>query len=672
MTIGKRLYVNFGIILTMVVVLFLVNLVAVQREHAAKAAAAASLQLTDATNAVRFQMMQNRLYLSNYLLSGDTREVDRMNDGMRALNSKLEEGKSLANSEQERTALEKVLQLEQTWSKEFAQPLIDKRKDVDSGNATVAELQIFYLQKDAGSWVKNSTEALDVADVENRKLVEARRKSDETAGTATIFVALFSTLLAVGLGVVIAYRSAKSITDPLTNLMKVARRIGDTGDLEHNIDVNREDEIGELARTFAKMVAYLKEMAGVSEAIAGGDLNVEVQPRSNQDTLGNAFARMVEGLGGLVRSVRDASTQVASASNQVAGASDDSAKIGLQASSAIDEVTSTMHEMSVNVQNMVKSTQVQASSVSETSASIDQMVASIQRVADTAKVLLDISNRSREEVHSGITTMEKATDGLNKINTTITSSGEIIGALGQRADDIGKIIEVIDDLAEQTNLLALNAAIEAARAGEHGLGFAVVADEVRKLAEKSAQSTKEISELIQSIQKEARKAVENMDRSTGIVNEGLELGGELNAALRKISNVVTEVYKFAQEIGAATNEQSHGSSQIARATTRLNEITHEINSAVEEQASGAQAVVKAMERMRELVQQSTSGSTELAASSDQMSKMSRGLLEFMDRFTLEDSSRSRPMQRANERSNERSNESSQRGAARRAAVGSQS
>ena len=641
MTIGKKLYKNFGIILSMVVVLFLVNLLAVQREHAAKAAATASLQLADATNEVRFQMMQNRLYLSNYLLSGDSREVDRMNEGLRTLAEKLQQGKSLANSEQERSALDKVDQLEQAWSKEFAQPLIEKRKDVDSGNATVAELQIYYLQKDASSWVKNSTDALDLADGENRKLVEARRKSDETASTWTIMAAVFSTLLALGLGGMVAFTTAKSITGPLTNLMTVSRQIGDTGDLEHNIDVNRQDEIGELARTFAKMVTYLKEMAGVSESIAGGDLTVEVKPRSPHDTLGNAFERMVEGLGRLVRSVRDASAQVASASGQVANASDDSAKIGLQASSAIDEVTSTMHEMSVNVQNMVKSTQVQASSVSETSASIDQMVASIQRVADTAKVLLDISNRSREEVHSGITTMEKATDGLNRINATITSSGEIIGALGQRADDIGKIIEVIDDLAEQTNLLALNAAIEAARAGEHGLGFAVVADEVRKLAEKSAQSTKEISELIQSIQKEARKAVENMDRSTGIVNEGLDLGGELNAALRKISNVVTEVYKFAQEIGAATNEQSHGSSQIARATTRLNEITHEINSAVEEQASGAQAVVKAMERMRELVQQSTSGSTELAASAEQMSKMSRGLLDFMDRFTLDESSASR-------------------------------
>jgi methyl-accepting chemotaxis protein len=307
----------------------------------------------------------------------------------------------------------------------------------------------------------------------------------------------------------------------------------------------------------------------------------------------------------------------------------------MQSASAIDEVSSTMHEMSVNVQNMVKNTQMQASDVSDTSASIDQMVASIQRVADTAKVLLDISNRSREEVQSGFTTMQKATDGLTRINDSISSSSEIIDTLGQRADDIGKIIEVIDDISEQTNLLALNAAIEAARAGEHGLGFAVVADEVRKLAEKSAESTKEISELIARIQKEARKAVDNMNKSTSIVNEGISLGDDLSTALRRISNVVTEVYKFAQEIGAATNEQSHGSTQIAKATTRLNEITHEISSAVEEQAGGAQAVVRAMERMRELVQHSTSGSTELAASAEQMSKMARSMLESMDRFVID-------------------------------------
>jgi methyl-accepting chemotaxis protein len=634
MNIRKKLYLSFGGILATVVILAVVILFAVWREHETKAAAQRSMDMTQATSLVRFEMMQNRLHLQNYLLSGDTRDVEKMNDGVRRLAEALQRAQGLANADQQRGSLEKVQQFEQSWSAEFANPLAEKRRQVDSGNATVAELQIFYLQKDPNSWVSRSSDVLDQVDQMNLKLLDERQRSDQWAATFTIVGTLIISLIALGVGMVIAYRTSQAIAEPLNRLIHVAQQIGDSGDLDHTIDVRGQDEVGQLARTFDSMVKYLKEMASVSEAIAGGNLTVEAQPRSPDDTLGNAFTRMVEGLRGLVRNVRDAASQVASASTQVASASDESAKISLQTSSAIDEVTSTMHEMSVNVQNMVKSTQTQASSVSETSASIDQMVTSIQRVADTAKVLLDISNRSREEVHNGIGTMEKATDGLNRINTTIHSSGEIIDALGSRADNIGKIIEVIDDLAEQTNLLALNAAIEAARAGEHGLGFAVVADEVRKLAEKSAQSTKEISELIQSIQKEARRAVENMEKSTSIVNEGLNLGQELNAALRKISNVVTEVYKFAQEIGAATNEQSHGSSQIARATTRLNEITHEINSAVEEQASGAQAVVKAMERMRELVQNSTSGSTELAASAEQMSKMSRDLLGSMDNFTL--------------------------------------
>src|SRR5450755_585836 len=181
MTIGKKLYTNFGIILTMVLVLFLVNWSAVQREHSAK-------QLADTTNAVRFQMMQKRLYLSNYLLSGDTREVDRMNEGLRTLNEKLDLALKMVASDQVRTTLAKVQQLEQSWGKEFAQPLIEKRKDVDSGNATVAELQIYYLQKDASSWVKNSTDSLDVADGDNQKLLEERRTSDDKAATWTITI----------------------------------------------------------------------------------------------------------------------------------------------------------------------------------------------------------------------------------------------------------------------------------------------------------------------------------------------------------------------------------------------------------------------------------------------------------------------------------------------------
>jgi methyl-accepting chemotaxis protein len=636
MTIGRKLYLGFGGILVVMLLLYGVSLMTISREHDARANVASTLSDVQTLESVRFLMMENRLFLRNYLLSGDLRDEEKVNKGYGDLQVRLGQWQAKAEAEVLRNTLALVAESEKNWMEGFARPMIAKRHQVDSGDSTVSDLQIFYLQHDPATEVTKSTTVLDDAGRSIRRTLD---ESNASAASATTFSSIFGftgTLLAVLAGILIAYKTANSITDPLRHLISVAREIGETGNIDQTIDIHRSDEVGLLADNFNKMIVHLKEMASVSAAIAEGQLNVSIQPRSPSDTMANAYIRMVDGLQALVRQVRDSASQVASGSTQMASSSDESAKVSVQAAAAIDEVTSTMHEMSVNVQSVVKNTQVQGASVAETSSSIDEMVTSIQRVADTSKMLLEIARRSREEAEIGISTMEKTTEGLNRTSAAIQASAEIISALGRRADDIGKIVEVIDDLAEQTNLLALNAAIEAARAGEHGLGFAVVAEEVRKLAEKSTQSTKEISELIQGIQKEAREAVGNMDKSTSMVQEGLVLGNDLNIALGKISMVVTEVYKFSQEIGAATTEQSHGSSQIAKATSRLTEITQEINSAVEEQASGAQAVVRAMEKMRELVQQSTSSSTELAAAADQMNKLSGDLLDSMDRFSLDD------------------------------------
>ena len=635
MTIGRKLYLGFGSILTILVLLFIVNFSALLREHSFQNKAAETLASEQTIENVRYQMMQARLDLRNFLLSGDPRIEALTNKDMSDLDDYIQTARMKSNDETLRSALEQVGQIELDWDQNFAKPLIDKRHQVDAGDATVSDLQVFYLEKNAGAWVGKQISILADAHSEISKSLQSAKDSATGASWFTTVFSSIGMVIGMLLGLGIAYFTAKSINQPLGHLIDVAHQIGSAGDLDQEIDIHRDDEIGKLADNFRSMVSHLKRMAGISAAVAEGELAVEVEPLSKRDTLSTAFSRMAQGLREIVRQVRDSASQVSAGANQMAAASEESAKISVQAASAIDEVTSTMHEMSINVQSVVKNTQVQASSVAETSASIEQMVASIQRVAETAKILLDICHRSRVEVETGITTMEKATDGLNRTSASIQSSSEIIGALGKRADDIGKIIEVIDDLSEQTNLLALNAAIEAARAGEHGLGFAVVADEVRKLAEKSTQSTKEIAELIQGIQKEAREAVENMAKSTAMVQEGLVLGLDLNKAFGKISNVVSEVYKFAQEIGAATTEQSSGSSQIAKATSRLTEITQEINSSVEEQSSGAQGVVRAMEKMREMVQQSTSSASELAAAAEQMSKLSRALLESMDRFNTE-------------------------------------
>jgi methyl-accepting chemotaxis protein len=513
-----------------------------------------------------------------------------------------------------------------------------------------------YMSKAQTKYEDLSAQLNNLCAVEDQHSNTAYEQAQTIASRAT-FTVIVVLFLSVALSIVVARYVSSRIVRSLEALKAATARLSE-GDLsletsvsEPNrsaakllasadsvgIDLTSKDEIGDLARSFSNMVSYLKEMAAISESIAGGDLSHRVEPRSPRDTLGRAFRQMTDGLSVLVREVRDSGAEVASASSQVAAASGASAHISARSSSAIEDVTSTMHEMNVNTQAVVRHTQTQVASVRETSASIGQMIASIERVAGNSKMLMEIATRSRREVEAGLKTMSQANDGLNRINTSIRSSAEIIDVLGDRANEIGKIVEVIDELADQTNLLALNAAIEAARAGEHGLGFAVVADEVRKLAEKSAQATKEIATLIQSIQKQAREGVTNMERSTNIVDDGLRFGSELNSALMKISQVVSEVHKFASEIGAATNEQSQGSTLIVRAASRLNEITGEITSSIEEQATGSQAVVKAMDEMRSLVRDSATSSTGLAASAAQMSHMSENLLKVMDGFKLQNS-----------------------------------
>src|ERR1039457_55686 len=216
MNIGKKLYLSFGIILATVLVLLAINLAAVQREHETKAAAQRSNDMTEATSLVRFEMMQNRLHLQNYLLSGDTRDVEKMNDGERQLSDAVRHAEELANSAQQRSSLEKMQGLEQSWGSDFANPLVEKRRAVDSGNATVAELQIFYLQKDPNSWISRSSEVLDDVDRENRKLLDERRNNDEKAATWTILAAVVSSLFALALGIIIAYRTASGITGSLS------------------------------------------------------------------------------------------------------------------------------------------------------------------------------------------------------------------------------------------------------------------------------------------------------------------------------------------------------------------------------------------------------------------------------------------------------------------------
>jgi len=482
--------------------------------------------------------------------------------------------------------------------------------------------------------------AKDLADATNKRMdaqeVVVNKLSSRTSMTM-LLLALVAAILTVWISVVMT----RSITVPVQNIADTARKIA-LGDIEQRVDVDRKDEIGVLAGSFSEMIVYLKGMAGTAGEVAGGDLRNQVTPKSDKDVLGNAFHKMIAGLRGIITEIKAGSDQTVTAAADIASAAEQSARNNESAATAIEETTATMHEMAANIQNVSKSTQGQASAVTQTSASIEEMVTSVQRIANTAQKLVDLSQKTKTAVEAGLDAVDKSVKSTDEISKAIIRSADTISALGSRAEDIGKIVNVIDDIAEQTNLLALNAAIEAARAGEQGLGFAVVAEEVRKLAERSAKSTKEIAELISGIQKEAQNAVRLMEKSTELVEKGVEQSQQVGHSLKNIEGNVGEVDRYSKEIGAATQEQSAGSTQIAKAAESLRESTQEISSATDEQASAAEEIVKTMEKMREMITQNASGTAQLASSAEELNSQADRFQQVIGTFVLDDAVRSAP------------------------------
>jgi methyl-accepting chemotaxis protein len=464
------------------------------------------------------------------------------------------------------------------------------------------------------------------------KLAADQNKKAVTYATISKVLLFLAMLTAAGLIVFLVIFS-RSILQPINTMSGFVRSIAE-GDLNNTIKIDSEDELGAMGSALMDMSSYLRDMAKTAEEIAEGDLRSDVAPKSAKDVLGNSFQKMVAGLRGLIMEMRTGAERLAAASTQIAASADQTSKNTETTASAVEEMTATMHEMSANMQNVATNTQKQAATVTETSSSIEQMVASIKLVAEHVKHLVSITEKSKDAVSGGAAAVDQASQGMSGIHNAIQQSAETITSLGSKTDDMSKIVEVIDDIAEQTNLLALNAAIEAAKAGDQGLGFAVVAEEVRKLAERSAQSTREIADLIKSIAKEAQSSVDTMTKSTSLVQEGLRFSKEVTRALEGIQSAVEDLSKYSKEIGAATQEQSSGSEQIKKAVVNLNEIILEISTASEQQSMGAGQVVQAIERVKDMVQQGSSSAVELAASADQLSRQASSLQTLVQRFAL--------------------------------------
>jgi methyl-accepting chemotaxis protein len=269
----------------------------------------------------------------------------------------------------------------------------------------------------------------------------------------------------------------------------------------------------------------------------------------------------------------------------------------------VNDVSGAVELLNTAAQQVATSSASQSSSTSAMAASVEEMTVSINTVASSAGDAQAMAQHAGEVSDEGGQIIERTAGEMGAIAETVAQASGVIQALGNDSQQISSVVQVIKEVADQTNLLALNAAIEAARAGEQGRGFAVVADEVRKLAERTAQSTGDISKMIGKIQESAKEAVEEMERVVKQVESGQTLAqhaGERMADIREEANKVSEAVT---EISNALKEQSQASQDIARHVESIAQMTDENNAAAEETAAGAQRLDQLAQGVNQTVAQ---------------------------------------------------------------------
>jgi len=393
------------------------------------------------------------------------------------------------------------------------------------------------IQRDMGVLLDDEIQAR--ADTDLKAADEEASKSISTATTMILFLLLGGIII----GGTAAVFITRGVTNPVRKLVDVSGIVA-KGDLTPEMEVKSKDEIGQLAGSFKKMVGSLREIVG---------------------------------------RVMNTSTGVSASSQQL--------------SSAAQQSNATMQEVSSSIGQLAKGALTQAQRVEETTRVMEQLNASISQGAKSAQEAASASSQASQSAQKGAETVKTAIETMDKIESSTTVTSQAVTKLGERSEQMSRIVDVITNVADQTNLLALNAAIEAARAGEAGRGFAVVAEEVRKLAENSSKSAAEIGQLIKETISETEAAVKNMEASTKEVASGKDMIANAGDILEEIQQASQNVSTMLQQISAASQQMASGAKQVVKSVEDVATIAEQASSSTQQASASTQQMLATMQEM---------------------------------------------------------------------------
>src|SRR2546421_898303 len=321
----------------------------------------------------------------------------------------------------------------------------------------------------------------------------------------------------------------------------------------------------------AALQAQIEKLLQEVSAVGDGDLRVQAEV--TPDTLGvlaDSFNYMIEELAKVVGRVQTTAVQVTNATRRIL---DRSAELA-------------------------QASETQVAQISQTTEAVEALAVFIQNVARNAQLSAEVAQEALRSANSGQQSVRQTIGGMMVIRENVQETSKKIKRLGERSNEIGEIVRIIEDIADQTNLLALNAAIQSAMAGEHGRGFAVVADEIRLLAERSTESTKRIATLVKSIQGDTFEAVVAMEDSTQEVVKGSQLADEAGRALNSIYTAVERQAQMIENIARAAVEQANVSENVAVTMGEISEITRQTNVGTQEAAMSVSYLSELVDQLR--------------------------------------------------------------------------
>lgn len=471
---------------------------------------------------------------------------------------------------------------------------------------------------------------------------ESKRRLD--ADMLSMSIAMGAIALALIVSTVVVLRSiSRSITGPLEEISESARMIA-LGNLKLELSVRSADEIGGLADSFRQMVASLRQMIGQT---AGVSVEIGQAAAAITDTSGQVLqavgiqnsaiastARAVEEVNVSVSSLKensrrlfDAASATSSAATELsasiaqvaenAGALDGNA---LKAAEDLDGMVASGNSIVANVEKLSRFAEESCVSMEQISSTIRSVQESAERSVQMAE---QVSNSASQQ---GMVSLRNAVQGIEKIRNSVSSLSDVVNRLGSKSMQIGKIITVIDDIASQTRLLALNASILAAQAGTHGKSFSVVALEIRSLADRTFLSTREITDVITSVQAEADSSVKMAHVGTEAVKQGVTLIDRVREALESIHQTSLAATEMSRTISRETASEGEVISRVSDSILMLRDQIDEISRAVHLQSDSTVDMNRRMEEIKEISREIAVATREQSETGVMISNISDSLL----------------------------------------------